>query len=481
MQNNSVTKQVFWFSLISYLGVAIGIVSTLFIYPENPELLGIIRTIESYSQVIFPIILIGASQALVHFYPTLSSQNKNRLFLYSLYSVLVNSVLVLGGLILILNLFEFEFKNLVWVALPIGIAIAFNEVFKRQSLNLQKIAFPSLFEKIIPKIALPLIFLLIGLQAIKAKEGVLFFVFSYILVLLLTAGYTLKKDRTRWNASFKKVFTEFSKKEYFRYSMYAFTGSLGSLLAFRIDTLMLGYLGYAMSNIGIYNIGVMVATTLIIPATGIFAINSPVISELVKENKIKDLSIKYKESAKLLFAIGAVFYSCVFLGVNDLFSLLPAKENLLPSIPYLLVLGIGVIINMGTGFNSEIITFSKYYRFNVIAILIMVILNIGLNLLFVLSFNMGMIGVAYSSFISISVFNLLKTFYIKQKFDILPFDKQYLRLFLVIIAVGTIVLFIPNLTSHFWNFVLKSGLCLILNVVIIYRLKLIYRLNNLKV
>src|SRR5690606_19430276 len=105
MQNNSVTKQVFWFSLVSYLGVVIGIVSTLFIYPENPEFLGIIRTVESYSQIIFPIILIGASQALVHFYPTLSPQNKNRLFLYSLYSVLVNSVLVFGGLILILNLF----------------------------------------------------------------------------------------------------------------------------------------------------------------------------------------------------------------------------------------------------------------------------------------------------------------------------------------------------------------------------------------
>src|SRR5690554_5520296 len=114
MQNNSVTKQVFWFSLVSYLGVTIGIVSTLFIYPENPEFLGIIRTVESYSQIIFPLILIGASQALVHFYPTLTTQNKNRLFLYSLYSVLMNSVLVFVGLMLILNWFDFEYKNLVW-------------------------------------------------------------------------------------------------------------------------------------------------------------------------------------------------------------------------------------------------------------------------------------------------------------------------------------------------------------------------------
>ena len=455
--------------------MTIGIVSTLFIYPENREFLGIIRTIESYSQVIFPIILIGASQALVHFYPALSDENKNRLFLYSLYSVLVNSVLAFGIIFLISSLFDFEFKNLIWIALPLGISIAFNEVFKRQSLNLQKIAFPSFFEKIIPKITLPLIFILIGIHFIQEKQGIWLFVFSYILILLLTGIYTLKKDKTKWDSGFRKVFDNFSKKEYFRYSLFAFTGSLGSLLAFRIDTLMLGYLGYSMEDVGTYNLGVLIASTLIIPATGIFAISSPVISELVKENKIKELSLKYQKNAKLLFAIGAVLYSCVFLGINDLFSLLPAKENLIQSVPILLILGLGMVINMGTGFNSEVITFSKYYRFNVIAILVMIALNIGLNLLFVLHFGMGMIGVAYSSFISISAFNLLKTFYIKQKFGILPFDKKYLLLLSVIISVGILVYFLPNITSHFWNLILKSGLCFTLNLILIYKLSIIER------
>ena len=56
---NSTSKQVFWFTLINYLGITLGIVSTLFIYPENTEFLGIIRTIEAYSQVIFPLLLLG--------------------------------------------------------------------------------------------------------------------------------------------------------------------------------------------------------------------------------------------------------------------------------------------------------------------------------------------------------------------------------------------------------------------------------------
>ncbi|HUH52139.1 MAG TPA: polysaccharide biosynthesis C-terminal domain-containing protein [Flavobacterium sp.] len=478
MRQNSVTKQLFWFSLTSYIGVAIGIVSVLFIYPENPEFLGIIRTIESYSQIVFPIVLIGASQALVHYYPTLSAENRNRLFLYSLYAVLINSVVVVAVLALMFSFFDFELKHLVWMALPLGISIAFNEVFKRQSLNLQKIALPTLFEKIIPKLALPLIFILIGSYAITTDQGIWFFIVAYVLMLLLTGIYTLRKDRTKWVADFKNVFKSISKKEYFRYSLFAFTGSLGSLLAFRIDTIMLGLFGYAMTDIGIYNIGVLVASTLIIPATGIFAINSPVISALVKSNKIEELGQKYTENAKLLFAIGAVLYGCLFLGVTDLFSLFSTKATLLQSVPVLLILGFGMVINMGTGFNSEIITFSKYYRFNVISILLIILLNIGLNLLFVLQFKMATIGVAYASLISISIFNLAKVYYIKAKFDILPFDKKYVQLVLVVFSVVGIVYLLPNLKFYFWNLILKAGLCVMLNLLLIYKLKLVYSINN---
>lgn len=478
MHQNSVTKQLFWFSLTSYIGVAIGIVSVLFIYPENPEFLGIIRTIESYSQIIFPIVLIGASQALVHYYPTLSAENRNRLFLYSLYSVLINSVLVFGVIALMFTFFDFELKHLVWMALPLGISIAFNEVFKRQSLNLQKIALPTFFEKIIPKLVLPLIFILIASYAITTNQGIWFFILAYLLILLLTGFYTLRKDRTKWTTDFKNIFKSISKKEYFRYSLFAFTGSLGSLLAFRIDTIMLGLFGYTMSDIGIYNIGVLVASTLIIPATGIFAINSPIISELVKSNKIKELGVKYTENAKLLFVIGAVLYGCLFLSVTDLFSLFSTKTTLLQSVPVLLVLGFGMVINMGTGFNSEIITFSKYYRFNMISILLIIFLNIGLNLLFVLQFEMGIIGVAYASLISISIFNLVKVYYIFTKFGILPFDRAYLKLIVVIFSVIGIIYLLPNLEFPFWNLALKASLCILLNLILIYKLRLVYSINN---
>jgi hypothetical protein len=58
----------------------------------------------------------------------------------------------------------------------------------------------------------------------------------------------------------------------------------------------------------------------------------------------------------LLFFIGALLYSCIFLGIENLFLLLPTHENLMASVPIILILGFNVLVNMGTGFNGEIIT-----------------------------------------------------------------------------------------------------------------------------
>ena len=83
MNTKTSHKQAFFFTIINYVGILIGIVSTLFIYPKNKELLGIFRYIESLAQIIFPVLLLGASQALINFHPKLDLHHKKQLFNYS--------------------------------------------------------------------------------------------------------------------------------------------------------------------------------------------------------------------------------------------------------------------------------------------------------------------------------------------------------------------------------------------------------------
>jgi O-antigen/teichoic acid export membrane protein len=132
---------------------------------------------------------------------------------------------------------------------------------------------------------------------------------------------------------------------------------------------------------------------------------------------------------------------------------------------------------MGTGFNGEIITYSKYYKFNIIAIAILVALNVSLNLLFLAYFKMGIESVAVASLISLVGFNLAKLVFIYKKFELLPFDKSYLKL-VVIVAISLLTAnFLPKFESVLANLIFKIGVCFLLNLSIIYKLKLVYQYN----
>ncbi|AIG30162.1 hypothetical protein SL053_000931 [Flavobacterium psychrophilum] len=476
MLNKISQKQAFFFTIINYIGIVIGVVSTLFIYPNNKELLGIFRYIDAISYVLFPIMLIGASQALVNFTPKLDELHKKKLFNYSVFSILMISVFILATLFIVSFIPAFTDMKYVYIAFPIALCLAFIELFKKQATIIQKIAVPTFLDNIIPKISLPIIFLLLIYHRITFNQSVLFYVFSYGLIFMLLTIYLCKYFKPKFNLDFSSLFNEVSKRDYYHFSMYAFAGSLGSVFAFRIDALMIPKFISMQAN-GTFSIGVTLASALAIPATGVFALYAPIVSNYLKTNNLSELDLKYKEISKLLFFIGALLYSCIFLGIENLFMLLPTHDQLITSIPIILILGFNVLVNMGTGFNGEIITYSKYYKFNLIAIAILIVLNVGLNLLFIVHFKFGIQAVAVASLLSMVVFNFAKLLFIYKKFQLLPFDYNYLKLVLILVMTLGFVYFLPKCTNQICTLVYKILLSLFLNIFIVYKLKLVYQVT----
>ena len=476
MQNKASQKQAFLFTLINYIGIFIGIISTLFIYPKNKELLGVLRYVEALALTLFPILLLGASQALINFNPKLEVDHKKKLFNYSIFSIVFISFLLLIVVYILSFFSSFKGMKYIYFSFPIAICLAFIELFKKQATIIQKIAFPSFFDNIIPKIALPIIFILLLHHYISVEESLLFYVASYILIFLCVGWYILRYFKPSFDFKFDTLFTQISKNEYYKFSIFAFAGSLGSVFAFRIDALMIPKF-ISMEALGTFSIGVTLSSALAIPATGIFTLYAPIISNYLKTENYLELNMKYKEVSKLLFFIGAILYSCIFLGIENLFMLLPTHENLIASIPVILILGFNVLVNMGTGFNGEIITYSKYYKFNLVAISLLVILNVSLNLLFILYFKLGIEAIAVASLLSMVVFNVSKLLFIYKKFHLFPFDSSYLKVVAIASSILILVYFLPNFNSVVVNLIYKTTICISLNILIVYKLKLIYQFN----
>lgn len=462
------TKQAFLFTAINYIGVLIGVISTVLIYPQDKEMLGIIRFVDACAQILFPIIVLGSTHALINFYPNLTENLQKKLFSFSLLS-LGKLALLVGGLIYIGSFFyKGDDIKYVYMGFPLAIAMAYIELFRRQATNLQKLSFPTFFEKIIPKIALPAVFLMVIYAGYTINQAIGYYIIAYYIVAFVIGGYIYKYFQYKWYWNYNDLFQSLSKKEYYAYSLFAFAGSFGSFFAFRVDSLMIPYFISYEAN-GTYNIGVTLASTLAIPATGVFALYAPVISDLIKRVQLRELNQKYKEVARNLFFIGMLLFTCVAVGIEPLFRLLPTNDKLAPSIPIIYLLGVNVVINMSTGFNSEIISYSKYYRFNLVSILSLMVLNVALNYLLLTQTTLGIFGVGLASLLSLTLFNIAKTYYIYHKMKLWPFDLQFFKLLMTMMLVVLGVFAIPMDIHPLFELCIRVTLVLVINGYFIFR------------
>ena len=471
------SKQALWFTLINYFGVLIGTVSTLFIYPYNLELFGIIGYIDGFAQILYPVMVLGASTALLNFQPKLNDLLQRKLFSYSMISIVWMVFLCAIGVSVVYWFDRLENKQYFIYGFFIAICLAYVDLFKRQATNLQKLSVPTFYEKIIPKITLPLAFVLILYYGFSQAQGLIFYTVSFAMMLLATGFYLFKYFKPVYTLNYKDLFQEIPKKQYYQYSLYAFSASLGSFFAFRIDSLMIPEFISNAAN-GDFKLGVNLANTLMIPAAGVFALYSPLISESLKKNDLSVLKIKYADVSKNLFFIGILLYGCVLLGMNDFFEILPTADKLTPVLPVLYILGGNVVLNMATGFNTEIIAYSKYYRFNLIAILILAVLNVGLNYYVLTQTNYGIIGVAWASFFAMMVFNLTKLWFIYRKFNILPINAHYIKTIASSFILLLIAYFLPLNVFGIFAFVVRCAFFALAFMLLIYKTGWVQEFNN---
>ncbi len=229
---------------------------------------------------------------------------------------------------------------------------------------------------------------------------------------------------------------------------------------------------------GDFNIGVNLANALMIPAAGVFALYSPLISEALKKNDLSVLKIKYADVAKNLFFIGIILYGCVLLGMKDFFEILPTADKLLPVLPVLYILGGNVVLNMATGFNTEIIAYSKFYRFNLIAIVILAILNVGLNYYVLTQTTYGIIGVAWASLFAMLVFNSTKLWFIYRKFNIVPINANYIKTIVSSLVLLAIAFALPLNVFGMFSFLVRCSFFVTSFMFLIYKTGWVQEFNN---
>lgn len=460
-----IKKQAIGYTIISYLGVAIGSLSTIFLYPRDKEIYGLFRFLVDSANIIQPFAMLGAWYIAFKLYPSLKTKFGTDEGLWGFISLIFVIGCSITGIFFLFNkniLFPIHekkdsliFQRYLWTIYPLLLIIGYFTLSRSYALNLFKATFPSILDQLI-KISFPIIFVLYLLKIINLDGLVLGIFVHFIIVTLLSIGYLKKIGMLSYRIlPLKKIKSITSIKELIGFAIYGTLGSGSAMLALRIDTLMVGkYLG-SLDDVGRFNIASLIGSNIALPLTALTTISVPIIAKAWEDNNRFEIENLYRKSSENLLLIGMYLFGAVILCINDLFEIMPNKStDYQTEILIVYIVGLKSVIDMATGFNEIIIGYSKSYLFNLILITIMAILNIIGNMIFIPKY--GIMGAAISTFLSSLLFNIAKFLFIKFKFGFMPYTVNSIKILLITIVGIWIGMMIPDLHHPIVNIIEKG-------------------------
>ncbi len=454
-----VKRQSIKTSVVNYVGVAIGMLNVLLVYPHALEAYGTARFFIDTSMLLIPFILVGMNVIVIKFFPTFQDDERHHHGFLSL--LILGSLVGMVLFVLIFFLFkgqiynEFKDRSLVYPLLfclvPLTCLRGFCELLIQYTTNFHRIVIPSLLNQLI-KITLPALIILYIFELISIEMIIYGVILNYGIVMILLFVYLKKLGQLHFKTDFGFL-TKPLLKELGIYASYGIFGLLGSYLALRIDTLMVMTLVGELST-GRYGVVLLIANVIEIPTIALMKITAPFVSKAWEENDLENIKELYKKTSINLLIFGILIFVGLWTCLDDLLDLIPNGEEIRVAKYVVLFVGLAKLIDMATSINNQIIGYSKYFRFNFYAILFMAGFNIVTNIIFIPIYQET--GAALATLASLALYNLLKFSYVKYRFGFTPFSIQTIWILLLGGGIYFIGILIPDTGIPLLNIALKS-------------------------
>lgn len=190
-----------------------------------------------------------------------------------------------------------------------------------------------------------------------------------------------------------------------------------------------------LDKAGIFALATVVTSIIQAPQRGIVSASMPHLSRAWKEKNMGMLQKVYQRSSinQLLFACG--IFLLIWLNFTDAVITFGLKEDYLAAAPVFFILGLSVIVDMGTGVNAQIIATSVHWRFELISGIILVIIMLPLT--YLLTVQYGIIGPAYATLVSLIIYNAIRIVFLWKKFNLFPLTGHSLYTILLAAACCT--------------------------------------------
>lgn len=458
-------------TITTYLGFGIGAINALFLYTNfiSDEYYGLVAYILSAANIMMPLMAFGVHNTIVKFYSTFKTKNSLNSFL----TLMLFLPFVLAIPVAIIGYFAYDTiaeilsqKNAIvsgylWYVFITAIAMAYFEVFYAWMKVQMQTVFGNFLKEIFHRVGAMLLLFLVYLEYITVDQFLMGIVGVYVIRAFVMMLYAFSKRLPVFR--FHKIDKLNSILKYS--SLIIVAGSISTIIL-DLDKFMLNnYLD--IEKVAYYSVAVFIATVIAVPQRAMHQILLPLTAKFLNDNDIAALKDLYQRSSLTLYIISGFIFLLIVLNINMLYDIIPDEFS--GGLVVVFLISVAKLYDNLLGNNNAILFNSDYYRVVLFFGVMLAVLAIVLNLILIPLY--GINGSALATFIAIVVYNTIKVYFVKRKFNMLPFTSETLKisLLLVILVFG----------FYFWEFPFNPYVNIILKslaIGIVYGI-MIYKLN----
>lgn len=495
---STIKKQTVTNIFYSYLGVATGFITQIFLIPAflTTEQNGLLGVLLAYTYLLIQIGSLGFNAAGSKFFPQFrdaKSGHHGYLFLgltTSIIGFLFASTLFLsyhwGYLDGLFRLFQDNFHashsdlftEYYYFIFPLTFGSILFNLFDNYAKNLYNSTWGTFLSQFLQRFIQLLTVGLMAFHFFSFEQFLWIWAIGFVLYLVPMIWKCFQLEGFSIRPNFSLFTPEFSRK-FIHYSGLTILTGFSSMIIQYIDKIMLEEM-IGLKETGIYTTSLYFISVMGMSLVATNKASGPIIADAIHQNDQQTLHTIYQKSCLTQLIFGILIYLLIISNFDAVFSITHNKDYLLGK-SVVIIFGIGKLFDLATGLNGSILSLSKYYKYDTYSMIGLIFLTITLNLILIPAY--GIIGASVVAALATVYFNLFRFVVVWKKLNLQPFNFDFVKVIFLGLISWLLVYLIPeNLTTIngiLISIVLKSSLLGFFYTFIIYRLGISAEINDL--
>jgi O-antigen/teichoic acid export membrane protein len=478
-----IKTQTLWSSAYTYAGAILGFVITAILFPRflTGSEIGVLSLLVSYSMIFAQLGTLGFTSATVRYFPYFRSERHHNGFLSMLLIAgVAGAVLVMALFFILLPYLRSSnmensplFAHFLLLIVPLSIFQLFFFLFDIYCSALFDSTIGTLLKEFVQRIfiLLSLLFYLFG--AVQFEGFTFLYAASICLVTIILIIYLVIQGQfvlAPPNMNYSRPYL----KGMAGVSFFGLLNGFSNFASLRIDAIMVNEY-FDTTAVGIYTTTFYFGILVALPSRALYKIASPMIAEALKKSDHQALNDIYKKSCITQFITACFLFMGLWINIDNIFVLLP--EEFKAGKFVILYIGLSNVVKMGSGVSEGLIAYSKWYK--VITWFMLAFLGATVLSNLMLIPIMGIDGAALASLIAVSLYSLLRFWFVWLKFRLQPYSFKYFWVILALTLSIGICSFLPQLPNMPADLAVRSALGAIIFIPIIYFTRISPEINGI--